>query len=142
MIFHSLVADDRLSEGILNIDCSNHLLNEFLIRHGLSFGRARAARGPEIKDEELHLYVRIELAREDFHREHLVKLDESNWHLVMVGDEVVGEIGSEVASNYTIGDAKANFTLLASICTDDSCVPLILIVGNGTGDLKRRSATI
>jgi hypothetical protein len=36
----------------------------------------------------------------------MVNLDESNWHLVMSGDEVVGEIGSEIVHNHGDGDAS------------------------------------
>jgi hypothetical protein len=108
-------------------------LKRFLIRHGLSFRRARAARRPEINDEECFAFLcALNKAGEDFPPEHIVNFDERNWHLMIVGDDVVGEIGSEVVHNYAIGDAKANFTFFVSICADGSRLPLILIARGKT----------
>jgi hypothetical protein len=68
-------------------------------------------------------------AQADFPPDHIVNFEQSNWRLVIVGDEVGGEIGSEVVHNYSIGDAKATFTFFASTCDDRSRLRLILIAG-------------
>jgi hypothetical protein len=111
MNLHSLVAEKRLTERIRNFKCSDHVLNFFLLRRGLLFRKARAARRREINDEQWPAFLcALNKANEEFPPDHGVTFTQSNWHFVMSRDEVVGEIGSEIAHNYTDDEDKANFT--------------------------------
>jgi hypothetical protein len=62
----------------------------------------------------------------------IVNFDESNWHLVMASEQVVGERVADVVHNYPAGDAKANFSFFASICADGAELLLILIARSKT----------
>jgi hypothetical protein len=128
MFFHSLVAEDRFSVSILYFKCSNHFLDEFLIRHH----EREQQDAPRLRMKGFSVLCALNKTREDLLPEHIVNFDESKWHLVIVGDAVVREIGSEVVHNYARGDAKANFTFFTSTCTDGSCLSLILIVRGTT----------
>jgi hypothetical protein len=133
MILYSLIAEKRLLDTTLNFKCSNQFLKKFLHLRGLSFRTARAARRPEINDEECSVFLcALQKAHEEFPPDYIINFDESNWHLVTSGDEVVDEIGPEVVHNYADGDSKANLTFFASILADGSRLPLSLITRGTT----------
>jgi hypothetical protein len=60
--------------------------------------------------------------------DHILNFDESNWFLVMAGDQAVANRGQEAVHQYTDGDTKANFTFFATIAGDGTRWPLIMLV--------------
>jgi hypothetical protein len=97
MIVHSLVAEKRLPETIPNFKCYNHFLRNFLLGRGLSLRTARAARPPEINDEECSAFLcALNKIQQELRLNRVINFDENNRHLVMSEDEAVEEIGSEV----------------------------------------------
>jgi hypothetical protein len=68
----------------LNFKCLSHFLNNFLLRPGLSFRRARAVRRPKINDEEYSAFrCALNKAEEKFPLYHIMNFDKSNWHLII-----------------------------------------------------------
>jgi hypothetical protein len=88
-----LLAQDLVSQGILgqealNCQCSYHFRESFLQRFDLSFRRSRPARRPAIGDGEcaqfmINVLLVVKLRPPD----HIRNFDESNWFLVMAGDQ-------------------------------------------------------
>jgi hypothetical protein len=82
--------------------------------------------------------IKLAKASRKYPESKIVNFDESNWHLVMEGEQVVGERRAEVVHNYIDGDAKANFSFFGSICADGTRYPLILIArGKTQGHLQQ-----
>jgi hypothetical protein len=107
-------------------------LKNFLLRHGLLFRTAIAARRPQINDEKCSAFLcPLNKAQEEFPPDHVISFDESSWHLIMSEDEVMKEVGSKVVHNFVDGGAKANFVF----CFDSGrriSFPLILIARGTT----------
>jgi hypothetical protein len=133
MLIQSLVIENFLPPTILNFKCFNHLLNAFRRRHGLSFRRTRAARRPEIDDEECAIFmIALKKVVQDFPEVNIVNFDEWNRCRVMASEEIVGECAAEVVHNCTDGNAKGNFSFVASICANGTKLPLVLIARGKT----------
>jgi hypothetical protein len=116
-ILHSLVAEARVLDTILNVKCSN-----FRLLHDLSFRRATAARRPNINDRECASFTcALDKAQHDFDPRHVVNFHIGNEHLVMLRDRC------QDVNCYVDGDAKANLTFFTSTSVDGSRLPLILI---------------
>jgi hypothetical protein len=78
MPIQSMVAKNLLLPTIFNFKWSNHFLNKFLRRRGLSFRRARAGRRPETDDEECAIFmVTLKKMARDFPEASIRNFDES-----------------------------------------------------------------
>jgi hypothetical protein len=133
MFVQSLVAENVLTEDFLNFSCSYHFLSRFLQRVGLSFRRARPERRPSVDDQECaHFMAKLVGAFHQYPPDYILNFDESNWHLVMAGEQTVAPRGAETVHQYTEGDAKANFTFFATITAGGAKLPLILIAKGKT----------
>jgi hypothetical protein len=133
LLVQDLVARSVLPEICLNFQCSYHFLSRFLRRVGLSFRRARAERRPAVNDEECALFMaQLLTAFQMYPPSNIINFDESNWHLVMSGEQTVANRGDETVHQYTDGDVKANFTFFGTIAADGTKFPLILIAKGRT----------
>jgi hypothetical protein len=133
MLAHDLVAEGVLDDSALNFKCSRHFLSRFLTRVGLSFRRAHPARRPVIDDGDcLRFLAQLTAAYHRYPPYAIANFDESNWYLVMAGDETVAERGSECVNQYVDGDPKANFSFFATITADGRKLPLVLIAKGKT----------
>jgi hypothetical protein len=133
VLVQDLIAESVLDQSFLNFKCSRHFLSRFLPRVGLSFRRARAARRPVIDDQECLRFLGQLTAAYHRYPPHLIlNFDESNWHLVMAGEETVAERGAESVHQYVDGDPKANFSFFATITAEGQKLPLILIAKGKT----------
>jgi hypothetical protein len=134
MLVQSLVAENVLGENDLNFCCSYHFLSRFLQRVGLSFRRARLQRRPAIDDQECALFMaKLTGALYNYPPDYILNFDESNWYLVMAGDQTVASRGAETVHQYTDEDTKANCTFFATITAAGAKLPLILLA-KGTTD--------
>jgi hypothetical protein len=133
LLIQDLVAQTILPSSCLNFTCSYHFLSRFLRRVGLSFRKARAERRPAISDAECAVFMSdIFMAFRRYPPSNIVNFDESNWRLVMSGEQTVAERGAETVHQYTDGDCKANFSFFATIAADGTKFPLILIARGKT----------
>jgi hypothetical protein len=105
MLVHDLVAQQVLETILLNFKCSSHYLSNFLRRVGLSFMRARPQSRPVIDDAACAEFVsRLAAAYLRDPPDFILNFDESNWYLVMAGDETVAERGAETVHQCVDGD--------------------------------------
>jgi hypothetical protein len=133
MFVQDLVTEDVLEESALHSKCFCHFLSRFLARVGLSFRRAHPARRPTIDDRDcLRFLAQLTAAYFRYPPHLIVNFDESNWYLVMAGDETVAERGAECVNQFVDGDPKANFSFFATITADGGKLPLILIAKGKT----------
>lgn len=133
MLVQGLIAEKVLDESHLAFKCSSHFLSRFMRRLGLSFRRARPERRPPIDDAECaHFLSKLSGAFLRYPPDAILNFDESSWHLVMSGDQIVAERGVEAVHQYVNGDAKACFTFLATISAAGRKLPLILLAKGKT----------
>jgi hypothetical protein len=133
LLVQDLVAEGVLESQALNFRGSSHLMFHFLNTVGLSFRRARARRRPIFEDEECaHFVANVITAYHPYPPHLIVNFDESNWHLVMIDDQMVAVRGAETVCHYYKSDAKANFPFFATIIADGSKLPWILIAKRNT----------
>jgi transposase len=133
MLVQDLVVQNVLDERHLAFKCSSHFLSRFLKRVGLSFRRARPERRPPIDDAECALFLsKLNGAFLRYPPDAILNFDESSWHLVMSGEQMVAERGVEAVHQYVNGDAKASFTFFATISAAGQKFPLILLAKGKT----------
>jgi hypothetical protein len=138
-MIQDFVAEGILGDDALNFKCSYHYMSRFLNRVNLSSRKVRAARRPEINDDECAEFMaKMAAVWERYSEDHIVNFDESSWRLVQVGDRTIAERGVEVVHSYVEGDAKACFTFFASCLADGSKLPLILLAKGKTARCHRQ----
>jgi hypothetical protein len=90
MLVQDLVSEGILDHEALNFQCSSRFLESFLQRMGLSFRRARTDRRPAIDDDECSQFMTdLLLAFQLYPPDHILNFDESNWCLVIAGDQTI-----------------------------------------------------
>jgi hypothetical protein len=133
ILVQDLMVQGILNDAFLNLICPGYFLSWFLDRIGLNFRRARPARRPMINDEECaHFLAELTAAYYHYPPHLILNFDESNWHLMMTGTEVVAERGAESVHQYLDGGAKANFSFFATTRSEGEKLPLILIAKGKT----------
>jgi hypothetical protein len=127
------LVEQILDDSFLNSKSSRHFPTCFSNRVGLGFRRARPARRPAVDDGEYMHFLGPLTAVYHGYPSHLIfNFDESNWHLVMAGEETIAERRAESVHQCVNSDPKANFSFFGTITAEGQKVPLILIARGRT----------
>jgi hypothetical protein len=132
-LVQDLVGEQSLDDSFLNFKSSRHFLTRFSKRVGLSFRRAGLARRCAVDNGEyMHFPGQLTAAYHRYPPHLIVNFDESNWYLVMAGEETVAERGAQSMHHYVAGDPKANSPFFGRITAESQKLPLILIAKGRT----------
>jgi hypothetical protein len=113
ILVHDLVAQQVLEASLLKFKCSSHDLSNFLRRVGLSFRKARPQRRPVIDDAACAEFVsRLAATYLRYRPDFVLNFDESNWYLVMAGDEMVAERGQKRSTNKLVLISQVHHSIL------------------------------
>jgi hypothetical protein len=125
--------DDFDYESIRAIHGSRKFLFAFMKRNHLSFRRLRSLRRPKIDNTEVVTFQQaIQFVRGLSVLHILVNADESNWLVVQAPKKIVAIKGSDSVRCLILGDPKAGFTFVGTICQTGLKLPIYAIARGKT----------
>jgi hypothetical protein len=121
-----------LAPGKATFRCSRTFRDQFLDRNDLSSRAIRAARRPDIDENEITVYQsRLQAAFDDPEDSIVLNADEGSWKVIMPPTRTITNKGGAVKIR-VIGDMKAGFTIMGTISSDGERFPLFMIAKGGT----------
>jgi hypothetical protein len=127
------VVSHQLSQTILNGKFSRKWIYRFMKRNHLSFRKVRGKRRPT-PTESVKVRFRqiLSAAIDEYGKDHIYNMDESNWKLNELPSTTLAEVGSEVVKGFIAGNVKKSFSIIATVSADGNKLPLWIIAKGKT----------
>jgi hypothetical protein len=132
-LLSEIVIAQQLNVQYLNHPFSRKWFQGFLDRHHLTFRKVRPSKRPPVNEDQINAFKsHVFEAIHDYGNSSVINMDETKWMINPPIDRTLAEVGVETVHEYSEGDPKAGFSVIASIAEDSTKMPLWIIAKGKT----------